>query len=249
MSETVTQPETLIFTAVKSVLDGFRLAGTPPGTTVPVVRGIVNRVPQPAAQDHIVMWPLGASRLSTNIDDYLDNFVIGSISENTLTVAEVLRGHVQVGAGMWTSDGDLAGQRIRRQVSGDAGGVGVYLTDPVPDTPSTTIYCGVEAAMNPQELRVQLDVHGPLSWSNAMTIATLVRDYVGVVAFQETGSGVTPLYTEDPRMIPFSNGEDQYEERWVVELCLQVNPVVSVALQFADTLTASSVNVEKTYPP
>jgi hypothetical protein len=45
------------------------------------------------------------------------------------------------------------------------------------------------------------------------------------------------------------NGEEQYEERWIVGANLQYNPVVSTPQQFADTLEATLINVDEAFPP
>jgi hypothetical protein len=57
------------FIALK-VLRSFLLAILPSVTEV--VRGQVNRVPEPSAADYIVFWPLRRERLGTNEDVYSD---------------------------------------------------------------------------------------------------------------------------------------------------------------------------------
>ena len=109
---------------------------------------------------------------------------------------------------------------------------------------SNTLYLGTLAATRPAELVVRLDVHGPNSCDNALRISTLMRSYFGVLAFQELGLSVGPLYTSDPQQTPYFNAEQQYEERWTVEVHLQINPTVSVTQQFADQAHATSVIVD-----
>lgn len=84
---------------------------------------------------------------------------------------------------------------------------------------------------------IQLDVHGPNSTDNAQIITTLWRDDY---ACQEIDSAVfQPLYASDGRQMPFINGEQQYEDRWVVTVTLEATPIISTSAQFAATLSAN----------
>jgi hypothetical protein len=60
---------------------------------------------------------------------------------------------------------------------------------------------------------------------------------------------VAPLYTTDPRQMPFFDGEQQTEERWVVEVALQVNPTVTLGQQFAGELTVIATPIEAAFSP
>ena len=71
----------------------------------------------------------------------------------------------------------------------------------------------------------------------------------GVQAFQNVMDGITPLYTDDPRQMPFTNAEQQWEDRWIVDVHLQVNIELVLSQQFAATLTVGVINVEATYSP
>ena len=46
---------------------------------------------------------------------------------------------------------------------------------------------------------------------------------LGTELFEAAGAVATPLYTEDPRQMPFINGEQQYESRWVVSAVLELD--------------------------
>ena len=50
--------------------------------------------------------------------------------------------------------------------------------------------------------------------------------------------------TPAPRTLGFENGEQQTEERWSIDLCLQANVTITTTMQFADQLAASVVSVE-----
>jgi hypothetical protein len=49
-----------------------------------------------------------------------------------------------------------------------------------------------------------------------------------------------PLYADDPRYMPFVNENQQYEWRWVLEACFQVNQTVVVPKQYADAVDVDS---------
>jgi hypothetical protein len=44
--------------------------------------------------------------------------------------------------------------------------------------------------------------------------------------------------------MPFDNGEQQVEERWVVDLCMQADVTITTTMQFADQLDITLFNVE-----
>lgn len=103
--------------------------------------------------------------------------------------------------------------------------------------------------MQPTEITVQVDFHGAASPDNAQMVTTLFRDAWACAAFAVVGCPVTPLYAGDARQTPFINGENQYENRWSVDVVLQANCAISTSLQFADTLTAGLIEVDAAYPP
>lgn len=83
-------------------------------------------------------------------------------------------------------------------------------------------------------LHFQLDVYGPASANNATVITTLLRDSYGVEAF--TGTGLNPLYVEDPFQMPLVSGEQQWIQRWTIRAALHGHFAVTVPQGFADTL-------------
>jgi hypothetical protein len=85
------------------------------------------------------------------------------------------------------------------------------------------------------QFMVQLDLHGPAGSDYATTIATMIYDDYAVVAME--GTGVAPLYATDGNQVPFKNAEQQWENRWVMTVALQIVPIVSTPQQFAATLT------------
>jgi hypothetical protein len=171
-----------------TVLRDFILAILPPGTEV--VRGQINRVPEPQSASFAIFIPLLRERLETTITSYLDN-----------------------GKGMNRSD------------------------------------------LQPTQLTVQVDFHGPVAGDNAQTFTTLFRSDYGTTAFAQDTSfpgspvDVTPLYTSDPRQMPFISGESQYEERWTIDAVMQINPIIGTVIQSATAVTVGIIEVDATYPP
>lgn len=100
-------------------------------------------------------------------------------------------------------------------------------TDPVPAI-------GSETVTRSMALTILLDVFGATSADTAQVITTLLRDAHGWAALK--GSGIEPLYCEDPLQLPFIGGEQQFIQRWTVRAVLQANMAVTVDQQFADTL-------------
>lgn len=97
------------------------------------------------------------------------------------------------------------------------------------------------------KLTVKLDCYGADSGDWSVMLSTVLRDEYGVTALAPT---LAPLYTDDPKFGPLVDGEEEYEQRWIVEAYLQYNPVVSVPMQFANTAQiADIINVDEAYPP
>ena len=101
------------------------------------------------------------------------------------------------------------------------------------------------------ELRIQLDVHGSNSSDNAQIIKTLFRSQYAANYFLGLGLPLAPLYVSDGSRVPFVNGEDQWEDRWVLIVSLEVKPTISYGQDFftginltlveADTLATSVI--------
>ena len=49
-------------------------------------------------------------------------------------------------------------------------------------------------------------------------------------------------------MMPLTDSEQQYEQRWMATAVLQFNPVVTVPQDFANALTINLVDVDERYP-
>ena len=109
------------------------------------------------------------------------------------------------------------------------------------------------------EVTMQLDFIGVNAFDWCNVAETLWKDENACDALEVSIGGdntvpgyspsIDPLYTNDSIMIPLEDAEEQYEKRWLVEAVLQYNPVTTMPLQTADTLTVTVINVDEAYPP
>lgn len=203
---------------------------------VAVVRGQANRVPEPTAEDIVVMTPLLRERLATNEVTYADVAFVGAIAASTLTVSALDDGSAPIAVGQVVGgSGVTAGTRIIALGSG-TGGVGTYVVAPEQMVASGPLAAGQQSMLARTRYTVQLDVHGPGSAEWAQIITTVMRSTLGVELFQAAGDVAVPLHADEPRQMPFVNGEQQYESRWVVSVLMELAEVVLAPQQFSDTL-------------
>lgn len=95
---------------------------------------------------------------------------------------------------------------------------------------------------------IQIDCYGALASDRAQTIATLLRDSYSADQFAVSGYDVTPLYAGDAHQMPLIDGEEQYEERWTFDAVLQVNPLITLPEETANTLTVGIIPADVEYP-
>lgn len=240
MSVSLSLSESQTLTALRS----FLLAVLPSG--IEVVDGQDNRVAEPVGPDFVEMTPISRERIETNVNTYSDAAFTGAISGNTLTVTNISLGTIAVGAQLLGNN--LAVNTVVTALGTGTGGIGTYAVTPAQSLASQTIAAGVEYLLQPIKFTVQLDVHGPNSGDNSQIITTLFRDDFGVAQFAASGFDVTPLYHSEPHQMPFINGEQQYEQRWVIDVVMQCNPVLTVPQQFFSGLDLSINNVQAQYP-
>ena len=232
---------------IQTVLRGFLLQYLPAG--VEVVASQDNRVPEPAG-DFVTMTVVRRGRLSTNVDSYQDCAFEASISDAVMTVTHIVFGALLVGAtvfGTSVADGTLIGE----QTGGAPGGIGTYTVSPSQIVAAAALACGAETIMQPTEVVIQLDVHSATDSAAsdmAQVIATLMRDERATTFFASAGMDGEPFYADDPRQVPFFNGEQQYETRYVVDVHIQANQALELPQQFADQTAIDVVNVDAAFP-
>ena len=145
--------------------------------------------------------------------------------------------------------GVAADTTIVNQLTGPTGGAGTYTITPSQTVAAETLSAGSIEVEQDTEIVIQIDVHGPASTDNAQTIATLFRDDYAVTVFEAEAITITPLYADDPRQMPFINAASQYEDRWTIDLHMEISPIVSIPQEFADAVDLTVVDVDVTYPP
>jgi len=118
-------------------------------------------------------------------------------------------------------------------------------TDDFVDTGTIT---GVEVLTNTQpiDFAIQVDCYGSNAGDYVTILATLWATSQACSFLDSLG--IQPLYMDDPKHVPFIDGEKQYEQRWVTTAHLQYNPAVSTAMQFTSTTEVEIINVDRTYP-
>lgn len=233
---------------VQAALRAFLIDVLPTG--VDVISALGNRVAEPAGTRYVVMTPVFFKRLATNWDSYDDVKFVGSIADTVLTVTEVDHGTLQLGR-MVFGVSVAAGSQIIAQTSGTPGGVGTYQLSTSQTIGSQVLSAGAALLKQNAEVTVQLDVHSAdlTAGDMAQTISTAFRDDLGTRFFAAQGKPISPLYADDPREMPFTNDQQQYEWRWVVDACLQVDQTLTVPMQFADTAVIGLIEVDSHYPP
>jgi hypothetical protein len=209
---------------------------------VEVVRGLSNRVPEPTSSDFVLMTPMGRDRLATNVVTVQDTVFTGSIALTTLNVTDIGYGSISIGSPV-LGTGVTWGTVVTALGTG-TGGVGTYTVAPSQTVASGKLAAGIRQDLQKTQLKIQLDVHGPNSGDNSQIITDIFRSERGIEMFAYSGFDLTPLFSSDPLQAPYKNGEQQIEERWVVDLNMQINPIVTTPQQFADQLEATVINAQ-----
>ena len=231
MTPSITQDD------VNTALGNFLTAILP--ADVKIIVGQVNRVASPKG-DYVVMWPLRRPRLATNLDSYQDVKYLGFITATTMIVTQVFTGEIEPGQLIF-GVGVLPGTTVVDYGTGD-GGAGSYSIQPNQTAAGPLFSSGSQTIEQDTDAVIQIDIHGPASTDNAQVISTMMRSAYAVDQMEPTG--VTPLYADEPRQTPFTTAAAQYEDRWSIDVHLQVNPVVSVPQEFFDAVDLTLVDVE-----
>jgi hypothetical protein len=208
------------------------------------------QVPEPEADDYVVMSSLSQERLEWNETTFADNMFTASISGTVLTVTDVPRGVVALGAllrDLAQPTKLLPSTVVGPQTSGEPGGAGQYQVSPPQTVLQETMYGGVRSDLAGTKWTVQLDVHGPNSMNNARVIETLFFSEVATDFFGATGLPIAPLYSGDPHQAPFVNAEQSVEYRWVVDVVMEIGVVVGTPQQFADEVKVKTIEAAVIY--
>lgn len=95
------------------------------------------------------------------------------------------------------------------------------------------------------EIPFQVDFYGKHSGTWSAMFSTLFQDTYGCNAL---APNCQPLYCNEGRMMPLTDEEKQYEERWCLDAHLQWNPVVTAPQQYADELTLTLIDATVEFP-
>ena len=101
----------------------------------------------------------------------------------------------------------------------------------------------------PARLGMRLGLFGPGAGACVQTIAALWRDPLAAAFFAGLPFQLTPLDAAPPTQSGFTDGEHQYEENWSVDLHMQVTFCLSIAQDFATTLSATALCADVVDPP
>lgn len=143
---------------------------------------------------------------------------------------------------------------IRGQVNRAAMPKGAFVVmTPTGLTPLSTnvdSYTSTEKSiLRPAQFTVQIDCYGQLSQQRSAAIAAILRDDFSAEQFRASGVDMQTLYAGDAKQMPIETAQDQWLERWTFDAQLQINPVLTVAQESANTLTVDLVDVDVQYPP
>lgn len=94
----------------------------------------------------------------------------------------------------------------------------------------------------------QIDSYGPSAAQNAAMLGTLFRSDYSCEWFRANGNILSPLYCSEPRQTSMINGEQQYEDRWTVDLIAQYNPTVTTPRDFMDNIKVGLIPADLFYP-
>ena len=239
LSLTESQAMTVLRQFIMGLLPTTTAGANPTAIPTPVIRGQINRVAEPAANDFVVLTSMRQPRLSTNIVTFQDNGIIGSIAGTTLTVTTIMFGKLSPGLTVIDEAGNVPNNTtIVQQLTGNTGGTGTYQLSTSSTVAQEAMFAGARYDLVQTEMDVQIDVHGPNSFDNTKLIEGMFRSDYATTSFAETGFDIQPLYASDPVQAPFLNAEQQYEYRWSFEARMQINPVIGTPQQFAAVLKA-----------
>lgn len=222
MTLTVTPNQSQIQVALRA----FLLAILPDG--VEVIAGQTNRTPEPHTPDFVVMTVIRRERIETNVDQFAPCEFVASIAGNVMLVQSVSIGSLNVGSPVY-APGILPGTVVTGTI-GTVGGTGPFTIAPPQTLPTGTMAAGQNTYLQPTTIVYQCDVHSPddgRAADMAQTISTMFRDQYAVSFFNAQPYDVWPIDADNPRQAPFVNKEDQYETRYILEVKLQANQVIS----------------------
>lgn len=103
--------------------------------------------------------------------------------------------------------------------------------------------------LRPAQFSVQIDCYGDQSDQRCAVIAAILRDEYATQSFRDAGYDMQTLYAGDAQQLPLQDAQDQFLERWTFEAQIQINPLITLNQQTANTLHVGLIDVDVEYPP
>lgn len=108
---------------------------------------------------------------------------------------------------------------------------------------------GQEAVNMAFDTVIQCDCYGAGAGDMATAISTMFASEQGCSFFDayvaEAGlSAIEPLYADDPISMAFTNEENQYEQRYLVKVHINVTNAVTLPMQFMASASVGTVPVQ-----
>jgi hypothetical protein len=104
---------------------------------------------------------------------------------------------------------------------------------------------GTTAITKDTQVDIQIDCYGPAASQWSEMLATLLFDEVACDALTVS----QPLYVEGPRLMPWVDGEAQYQPRYMLTASLQYKPTTTISQQFAGVVDVDLIDVDVKFPP
>ncbi|AYO83578.1 phage neck terminator protein [Methylobacterium brachiatum] len=213
-------------------------------TGVSVIEGQNNNVASPKG-DFVVMTVIRRDRLETNIVQNRDCKFLGVITAGRLVVQQLASGVLEVGRPVFGTG--VSPSPTIKAINPDGSAT---LSAPITLT-SRWLAAGSLGLKQATRVVFQLDVHSEdmgRASDMAQTMSTVLRDDVGVQLLKASGLPISPLFADDPKQIPFQTGEQQTEDRYVVECHLQADQTITPDQEFADEVVVDRVAADLFFP-
>ena len=89
---------------------------------------------------------------------------------------------------------------------------------------------------NSQRFDIQVDFYASNAGDMCSAVMSALRSEWG---FNQFPADIRPLYTQDSRQAPLITGEQQYANRWILQVSMQYNPKFTAPQQYASNATAT----------
>lgn len=91
---------------------------------------------------------------------------------------------------------------------------------------------------------IQVDIYGDNAGDRAVALETVFRSTYGYDTITNIDARVAPLYSSDAIQAPMINAEDQWQERYIITLSLQVHVTITLQQDYFDHAEISTQQVK-----